>query len=597
MEIKSIETIIENLFHGTNTIYEVPHYQRDYSWNVENVDELWHDIFNSYLTNDKYFLGAILLNNENKADSSYDIVDGQQRLATFTILLSVIRGFSKTFIDDQGKDFFNAIDKANPDNESSARRVAAMSENRIVQQSDSDFYFLRLNKKDQPIFFSEIQRYYPIPDSTNRVIKHNENRLLKAKKQFIRHVQENIINKSDGFRILHDFYIFLVKKLVFLRIDVTTDSDAYILFETLNNRGADLSISDLVKNRLLISCSSDPLKRDRVLDKWDKIVEALVKSRYQTHDFLRFYWIAFKSNATKKDVYNKIKQHLSIPGKDAETLVDDLLDNAEIFSKITDRQLTYPVGLISYSNNSIEQYFAEINYLGYSVCYPLLLVFHKLRPGELVIILPVIISYLFRLITIGDYSAGRAEKAFLSALSKTKDSKPISEIIECFSDPETADSQFKKKISENTIEDNKIAKYLLAKVSQSQLGTALQLKSTVQLEHVLPIKNDKWVSFNAGGRQIKDCTFSIGNMTLLEAELNAAIKNDTFENKVKYYKKRTVEPLDTNTASSIPMTYEIHDELSSMPNGWTGDKIFERANKLAQDAVTTWPATYTEIVI
>jgi len=595
MEIKSIETIIENLFHGTNTIYEVPHYQRDFSWNVENVDELWHDIYNSYLANDKYFLGAILLNNENKSDSTYDIVDGQQRLATFTILLSVIRGFSRTFIDHPTKDYFNSIDKTNPANKKAAKKVATMSENRIVQQSEPDVYFLKLNKKDHPIFFSEIQNYYPIPDFADRIIKHNENRLLKAKKQFIRYIQEGIINKPNGFEILHEFFIYLIKKIVFLRIDVTTDSDAYILFETLNNRGADLSISDLVKNRLLISCSSDPAKRDRVLDKWDKIVEALTKSRYQTHDFLRFYWIAFKSNATKKDVYNKIKKHLSVPGNDAETLVDDLLDNAEIFSKITNRQLTYPVGLISYTNNSIEQYFAEINYLGYSVCYPLLLAFYQMRPSELVQILPVVISYLFRLITIGDYSAGRAEKAFLSALSKAKDSVPISDIIACFSDPETADSEFKKKIAENTFEDNKIAKYLLAKISQSQLGTALQLKYTVQLEHVLPIKNDRWSGFNSGGRQIKDCTFSIGNMTLLEAELNASIKNDIFKNKVKFYKRRTSEPPDTNTSSSIPMTYEIHNELSTKPNGWTGDKIAERSNKLAEKALEIWPATYTAI--
>ena len=103
MEIKPETTNLEDLFAGSTTGYYIPKYQRDYSWKIDELDELWEDIFKAYEKQEKYFMGTIVLNKENHEEhqKQYDIVDGQQRLATFAILFNAIRIVSCNFENDE----------------------------------------------------------------------------------------------------------------------------------------------------------------------------------------------------------------------------------------------------------------------------------------------------------------------------------------------------------------------------------------------------------------------------------------------------------------------------------------------------------------
>jgi len=589
MQIKPSETTIEKIFAGVDTKFQVPHYQRDYAWTVDNLSELWSDIFSAWKGNTEYFVGAVVFNEENRRETAcWEIVDGQQRLASLTVLLSVVRDLSQAFLDSPTHVAFSAVDSSNQRNREKADRALRKVVPHIVHTAEPDNYYLKLNDKDQSLFFEKVQKPNgALLEKADRKPNKPDARILKAVKLLTSKVVDDFLSEPDGFVKLDEFVTYCLTKLLFLRIDVTTDNDAYLLFETLNDRGLDLSIADLVKNRLLLTCGADSAKKGRVYNKWEAITASLRSSRYQPQDFLRFYWIAFHGNSTKREIYAKIKKHLASLS-DVEALVDDWTTDATFFARVTARDLAFPVGAVSYSVGSTEQLYAELNSLRYSVCYPLLIYLNRKRPELLPKVLPTIVSYLFRLISIGGFAAGRAEKAFLEALKSARDGKSVSAILGCFKDDETTNVKFSARLIDNSFEENDTAKYILAKLHEHGSGRGLQIKRDAHLEHVLPVKPTKWTAFNAKGKPMESWIYSLGNMTLLEKELNSAIQNDVFSKKVKYFAKQKGAKASAKT-TAIPMTWEIAEGHRASGRSWDAAWIEERTKKFAKSACSVWP--------
>ena len=254
---------------------------------------------------------------------------------------------------------------------------------------------------------------------------------------------------------------------------------------------------------------------------------------------------------------------------------------------MTARDLVFPVGAVSYSVGSTDQLYAEINSLRYSVCYPLLIYLNREKPDLLSKVLPTVVSFLFRLISIGGFAAGRAEKAFLEALKAAKGGKTLSIILGCFKDDEITNAKFSARLIDNSFEENDLARYILAKLHEHGSGRGLQIKRDAHLEHVLPVKPTKWGSFNSKGKTTDYWIYSLGNMTLLEQELNSSIQNDVFSKKVKYFAKQRGRKTSTKT-TAIPMTWEIAEEKKIKRRKWDADWIEERTKIFAKSACSVW---------
>jgi uncharacterized protein with ParB-like and HNH nuclease domain len=589
MQITPHPATIEKIFTGVDTSYQVPHYQRDYAWTLDNISELWLDVVAAWEGGSEYFVGAIVLNEENRStSSSWEIVDGQQRLASITILLSVVRDIAKAYKDDPRHPAFDALDKTHSGNADKALRAFKKSESLIVHTAEPDNYYLKLNDKDHPVFFDKVQKPgLALLEKHDRRINKTDARVLKAKKHLSACIVEKFLCERDGFVRLDAFLTFCITKLVFLRIDVKSDNDAYLLFETLNDRGLDLSIADLVKNRLLLTCGGDISKRERVYNKWESIATSLKNSRYQPQDFLRFYWIAFHGNTTKREIYAKIKRYLA-DVSDVETLVDEWREDAAFFARITSKEFTYPPGSISYRMGSDDQAYAEINSLRYSICYPLLIYLNRKKPALLTQVLPVIVSFMFRLISVAGFAGSRAEKACLEALKEARSTSSVSKILSHFRDSEITDERFRKRLAENAIEENDIPRYLLAKLHEHGGGVGLRLTRDAHLEHVLPVDPKKWLRFDTKGKALEEWIYSIGNMTLLEKQLNSSIQNDVFSKKIRSFGRQKGRKPSPNT-TAIPMTYEIAEIHRTTGRTWSAEWIKERAQRFAKEACDVWP--------
>ncbi|MBU5643675.1 DUF262 domain-containing protein, partial [Citrobacter sp. S46_ASV_140] len=183
-ESKSLEKILT----GLETKYIVPDYQRDYSWSVNEVETLWTDIVISHEQQSEYFMGTIVLKKHQKETDTFDIVDGQQRLATFSMLFYVLASLGESF--SSNPDILRQVER-NPASMDLSNKIAKIARARLREPSEPDNYYLRLNKKDNDLFDyiirNEKKDSFSVDDAAYKINK-NDNRLLKTKKTFIKKI-------------------------------------------------------------------------------------------------------------------------------------------------------------------------------------------------------------------------------------------------------------------------------------------------------------------------------------------------------------------------------------------------------------------------
>ena len=230
-DTKSLGDII---FSNAKWKVKIPKYQRPYAWGLQQIEEFWDDIVQE---NPTLFLGPVIVNIENKKgkDGFIEVVDGQQRLITSTILAAVIRDLYT---------LFGRVD------------LATAIQGHFISLKDLDLvdkgYRLTTGISTSNFFSEYIQK----PDSsiensipTTKEEKRIKDNYISLKKLLERHIDsetttEKKIKKISKVRdILND--------LMVIEIEINNDSEAYEIFERVNNYGIDLSLSDLLKNHIL----------------------------------------------------------------------------------------------------------------------------------------------------------------------------------------------------------------------------------------------------------------------------------------------------------------------------------------------------------
>ena len=236
MKIDSHDTDIESLF--TSNFLVIPRFQRPYSWDDENLEDFWNDVVQA--GGNDYFIGSMVLYKSGRQE--FGVVDGQQRLTTITILLCVIRNVLAELGSNKLADGIHAL----------IERGDRDSVNRFVVMTETSY----------PFFAEEIQKYDDKDFSTQPL---REEKRLQASYNFFEKKIHGILKAidSDTAIMVDDKLPIKIKRLVTLRdsvlflslirIELGNEDDAYLIFETLNTRGKDLALTDLLKNHFLKS--------------------------------------------------------------------------------------------------------------------------------------------------------------------------------------------------------------------------------------------------------------------------------------------------------------------------------------------------------
>lgn len=275
------------------SFYKIPRFQRPYSWDHVNVEEFWSD---AVVENEgDYFIGNFVLYDDK---GSLGVVDGQQRLTTITLLLCALRNALK----EQGY------------------KSLAQGLHNLIERPDinSQMYYVLQTETSYPYLQEHIQKFAGKPTVSDKVGP--EEGLLKEAFDYFRGELNTIIKSIGGETHLSEkkkkerIQTELLKirdrvlglKLIFTGLE--NDDDAYTIFETLNTRGKDLTLSDLVKSHLSRLLKPSNKGVDTAKDKWESMHEVFEESQadLSVSTFIHHYWLSRYEYITEKKLYKAL---------------------------------------------------------------------------------------------------------------------------------------------------------------------------------------------------------------------------------------------------------------------------------------------------
>lgn len=260
------KTIFE-IFSGKNQ-YIIPPYQRAYSWTENQCIELLEDLKKAYEENkeDGYFLGNIVIAKSIEERNSLEVIDGQQRLTSLTLLMKVLLHF-----DDTSDDLENAI--IIPGGRRDEERKQRLKTNVFIEKDSK--------------FLEEVLKMDFSADNLKK--NKNDNQFRKNIIYFYTEIKE--FNKNNNIQEFIDFFLSDVSLLPIQTEDTSPEKareKALKIFETINNRGLSLSDSDIFKARLY-SMALNQLEHDKFIIKWKELDDECQSIGYSINDIFRFY--------------------------------------------------------------------------------------------------------------------------------------------------------------------------------------------------------------------------------------------------------------------------------------------------------------------
>jgi hypothetical protein len=530
---------------------KVPPYQRSFSWSKSEISELWEDIQSViYAGNDNYFLGSMVF--ISKPDNSLEVVDGQQRLATISLFLAVVRdGFKQ----------INDSDRA-----SQVEQKFLCARNLKTMEATPR---LSLNEIDNNMFSKIIESPMSI-DAITQVSKDKEtfesNRLLAKAYLTIRDFVKTASSEFTQTEYLSNLVEILTEYVSCIQIITFSEDAAYILFETLNDRGVDLTLSDMLKNFLFSKAGK---RIEEVKHKWTEIVTLIGQEYMKT--YIRHEWMSKNGQTREKELYAKIKSDIKSNPKAIE-YVNNLKDSAIVYDAIgnSDHDIWIQHGA------KCQRLIEEIKLLGPTQCYPLILSTYLAKPREITTVLSWIVSLTVRYSLICAKGTGNLESVYAraSSLIRKSDTK-LKDIKDILLGIWPADEEFKLSFGQKTLSTPGIIKYVLAKLECYKVNddSLIPNPEGLTVEHILPKKpSASWHSRLRKDPMLKENINFIGNLTILTDPMNRDCESKAFSDKIKIYKDSK---------------YSITRELCDLTD-WDESTIKKRQTELAEIASKTW---------
>lgn len=542
---------------GNNKKFIVPKFQRDYSWESEQWDDLWQDVETMISEDDDHYMGYLVLQTDD--DKNYLIIDGQQRFTTVTILILAAIKSIKTFVENgvDAKDNQLRVDNLTQMYIGKMDSVTLVYDNVLVLNRNNDGYF----------------RDYIVKLNDLRV--RNLNSSEKLMKHCFEFFDQKLRNKYSSGKEYAQFIQTVVDKLYFTQIVVNDEMNAFRVFETLNARGVQLSSSDLLKNYLfsLVDKNNTHPSRIEILEeKWAKLTDNIRTEKLP--EFLRYYWNAGHKSIRAKALFKTIRKEITTD-KEVFELLDDLYRYSDVYMALTD------------CNDDLWQQDAEIKQ-----CVGLLNVFRLKQPFSILMAAKLnlsnemfkklfknILKICFRYNVICDRNPNDQDGPFNSlAMLITKEKRIDYQLLApIVVDDHVFENSFSDKTFPYTSRNVKIVRYILSTLEKHNGSTQTVSFSDedATIEHILPQNADEdWDIDEEKQRQL---VFRIGNMCLLEKKLNLAIKNSNFlEKKQKYAQSSYLD------SKMIAHNYDR----------WTEDDIIKRQASMARIAVNIWKTTF-----
>lgn len=571
MDFNSKPIVLQTFF--TDKKYIIPRYQREYSWSKEQLEDFYSDIVSNikeeekgiYKTQEYFFGTVILVGDMEKPNKPIEIIDGQQRITTITIFLSVLSDILYNYDDNLSTLLWKYI---------------------IAQDNDGNFYNVMENDSASPYFQKKIQMRGIKPeddknkDSYPRInigdIKilekelSTEAKLIKEAHDFFRRKleDENLsapvfnnsnLSKVDKLKLIRDqllgsTFVYIISENV---------NDVNVIFENINSKGLQLSTLDLIKNEIF-SVQNETVPLDEAKRIWSNIKLNLQNDGHyiSVQKFYRYFWLSRYTYSTDKDLYKVFKTKIiekdymnflreletasknyahiikpehdyfrtsskgnNVAKGDLEYFVKSLnfLQNILNIEQVQVLLITlidkYNTGLLSFKNmKSMVKFLEEFHFIYNGIMTE--------RTNTLVNKYGKVARAIYKSEDQNQIMAefNKLKEEFMSLLPKDN-KKFISKFVQINYSSKTngMDNNQKRK--------NSITKYAIYKIEERLSEDNKTNFDTISatIEHIIPESSEK----------DRELVLNIGNLIILEKNLNEECENYNFEEKLPIYKKST----------------------------------------------------------
>jgi uncharacterized protein with ParB-like and HNH nuclease domain len=520
---------------------------------------LWDDL-RALDDEQTHFLGSIVVIERSIGLNELDkleVVDGQQRLATILTMLAVMR---QKYLDESESGQADAI------------RNEYLFEQDLDQQ---EYQNLTLSRYDNDSFSSILDCNFG---------KVSNETLSEALEFFGSRIHDLDVEETDTLRKK------LLRAVTLVTIECAEEQSAFRLFETLNERGLELSSVDLMKNHVFsIAAQNNDVDYESVKQSWETIVDNTVPFLSKPSRFFRHYLMSaptpdysddisdYKLYDTFQDLIEDVR---ASPDVSLESYLTDIAEQSELYMNIVDSKVDqFDHG----GNEAINQKLTHLHYVKSVQARTLLLrIFREFdNPNKIMEALSVLERFLVRWKVANYASGGQLDRIYSELCSTVFDQDdPVEKMAEYLREKYPSDAEFRAGIENKRVKLNDRTKYMLKRIEEDYYDGTIDRLNNFDIEHIAPrsaytaMKHSAWVTeLDATQATFEQYRDRLGNLTLLESDKNVRAGNDPFEAKKSEY-----------VTSNVSMTQSVAEDY----NDWDLDTIQRRTSVLADIAENIW---------
>jgi len=521
--------------------YEIPSYQRPYSWGKENVQELLEDVWEAFEANEpEYFIGSVITV-EREKDRLYDVVDGQQRLTTLNLVFARLRD---AIANEQAKGVLG-------------NRILP----RNVLTGEAQTPRLQLRKVDQSFFRRYVLESVTVPIKDRAGLTQPQRHLIENSEV----IDAFCAGKAEA--VLMRFADYILSKVYVVFVTTQSLQSAYRLFNVLNARGIPLSNADLIKNTLFSQLGTQVNRSDELEERWLELEEELGIERLDA--FFSHHRTSLAAAKARGSLHEEIEPLIKATEGGPFVFLDTVLASAKNFSRIIEQD---------FQDAATLRPLRALRRVAYDEWIPALLAFlNKPTPdlpeSEFISLLEKVTmqNWICRL--------GRTARitVYFQLISAIKSNKSADEVKAIFI-KNARNDEFITLLGGNVYgQAFDQAVLLRLEEANSDESVTKTYSGRLTIEHVLPqaLKDDYWKQrFTEDQHRLN--LHRLGNLALLSGNKNYKVQYFGFDRKKKTYN-------DPKKKVSFDLTKEVADQSE-----WTEDTIKARQDRLLKLAGETW---------
>lgn len=540
---------IGELLSTTSPPIVVPDWQRNYSWESSYVEAFWSDLVNfsdqyrgDNINEQEYFLGSIVLVNSGV---SHLLLDGQQRLGTATILLSVIRDYLREYSSD------------------AAIRAGSKYIADFDDATGANSFKLTLNIYDREFFRREVQEVAESASARPEASLGSHTLIRNARNYLAGKFEEKYEELSRG-KGAFDWALRIRKVLTdhvsVVAVASTDEENASAVFETLNDRGIGLSAPDLLRNLLLRRANES--ERAEIISGWQVVLE--MEEDAKVDDFLRHYWLSHHGDVKTRSLYKEIRHYVISKNESSVVFTRSLKKSASLYRDLVSGRD---------DDAELQRLLRSVAMLGARSLWPAIL--SGWEAGGLVDkrrnLAKALIALFVRHNVIGNLENSKLESVVFEVAKQLRSTQDFEGAIARLKTLAPSDDEFVEQFKNARISRQGTARYILREIEHCKRKTgevSVEAPDRVHLEHIYPQTPRPGFQWENHVSAVD----RIGNLTLLSSRMNESIKNGPFSDKKPIY-----------VQSDLLVTKDL-----AAFDDWTVESIKSRQEKLSEHVLSVW---------